>query len=168
MKIIGIDPGASGAIVAILPDHSLEWYQFKDTKSFSTSCPLLKEFIEELHFSDRIYLEHVHSRPGQGAISVFSFGRNLGVIEGMLKQEGLFYTLVSPQRWINDLGLQNVVGKEAFKNADAKKSARKKAYVEHAKKLFPKYKNQITADLADAILIAEYGYRLSLKEEYDV
>lgn len=165
MKIVGIDPGASGAIVAILPGHSLEWYQFKYTESFSTSCPLLREFIEGLHFTDKIFLEKVHSMPGQGAVSVFSFGRNLGVIEGMLKQAGMYYSLVTPQDWQQTLGLANITGKESFKNAAAKKTARKKAYQVHAKKLFPKYANLITLDLADAILIAEYGYRKELQKE---
>ncbi len=167
MIIFGIDPGQTGALVAILPDHSLEWIRFKNTENFSNSCIMLRLFIERFAPSKpEIYLEHVHSRPSQGAQSIFTFGRVAGFIEGMLAQEGLYsHTLVEPSTWQQKLGLLNVVGKETFKNADAKKRARKKAYMEHAKKLFPKYRDQITLDLADAILIAEYGYRKELQKE---
>jgi crossover junction endodeoxyribonuclease RuvC len=166
--IIGIDPGASGAIVAIYADHSLAWAKFKNTNNFTTSCFEIRQFIKDnTKYQTETYLEKVHSMPGQGVTSVFSFGRSVGIIEGMLKQENVSYNLILPQVWQQELGLANITGKETFKNAAAKKAARKQAYLETAKKLFPNYKNQITLDLADAILIAEYGYRQSLKE-YEV
>jgi crossover junction endodeoxyribonuclease RuvC len=168
MIYVGVDPGNSGAIVRINEDHGLEWFRFSDTESFSTSCVLLREFIERIPPDSTIYVEKVHSMPGQGVVSVFSFGNALGHICGMLKQEGLRYKTVQPQEWQAKLGLTNATGKETFKNAAAKKSARKKIYQEFAKKLFPKYKNNISLDLADAVLIAEYAYRQSMKEEYDV
>lgn len=168
MIIVGIDPGATGAIVSINNSHDLEWYRFKDTDGFSISCILLKEFIENIQRDTNIiYLEKVHSMPGEGVTSVFTFGRSVGVIEGMLKQESLKYHNVLPQDWQRELGLVGIAGKNTFKNAAAKKTFRKKAYLEYAKKLFPKYANQITIDLADAILIAEFGYRKELKN-YDV
>lgn len=168
MIITGIDPGACGAIVSILPDHSLEWVRFRDTDQFNKSCYQLKEFFERLHTDGAIYLEKVHSMPGQGVSSVFTFGRMVGVVEGMMKQEGLQYNLVQPQEWQRHLRLETIVGKATFKNAAAKKLARKKAYLEVAKKLFPKYAKDITLDIADAILIAEYGYRKAMENEYDV
>lgn len=168
MIITGIDPGACGAIVSILEDHSLEWVRFRDFDQFNLSCFQLQEFFERLTNDGTIYLEKVHSMPGQGVSSVFTFGRMVGVVEGMMKQERLRYSLVSPQEWQNYLGLGNITGKSTFKNAAAKKLARKKAYLEIAKKLFPKYAKDITLDIADAILIAEYGYRKQKELEYDV
>lgn len=170
MIITGIDPGCTGAIVNILPDHSLEWVRFKDTESFTKSCWQIRGFLQRLDPQEtEIYIEKVHSRGGQGAKSIFTFGNVFGQIQGMLKQEGLFpFNLVTPQDWQETLGLTNITGKATFKNEAAKKSERKKLYLEHAKKLFPKYKDQITLDLADAILIAEYGYRIQMRKEYDV
>lgn len=171
MIITGIDPGACGAIVSILPDHSLEWVRFRDTDQFNKSCYQVKEFLERISLlatDGQVYLEKVHSMPGQGVSSVFTFGRMAGIIEGMMKQEGLQYNLVQPQEWQRFLKLENIVGKTTFKNAAAKKLARKKAYLEVAKKLFPKYAKDITLDIADAVLIAEYGYRKAVENEYDV
>lgn len=169
MIYVGIDPGNNGAIVRINEDHSLEWFRFSDTERFDTQCQLLREFIERIALvPNKIVIEEVHSMPGDGGVSIFSFGNARGHIHGMLKQEGLRFTKVQPQAWQKALGLVGITGKTTFKNAAAKKSARKKAYQEHAKKLFPKYAKNMSLDLADATLIAEYSYRKAMEEEYDV
>jgi hypothetical protein len=162
--IVGIDPGAEGAIVAITPSKGLLWQKFKDTKGFEYPNNLA-EFIDKLTLKDIIYIEKVGSRPNQSSIATFSFGRNLGIVEGMLKQRRLIYHTVLPQEWQHALGLYNITGKATFKNDSVKKAARKKAYVEHAKKLYPSYAKYITADLGDDILIAEYAYLQELKKE---
>ena len=84
--------------------------------------------------------------PGQGVTSVFSFGRSLGAIEGVLSALGIPYSLVHSTRWKKAAGL---TGKD-------KDAARAKVIREH-----PEIADQLTrkkdVGRADAILLAEYG-----------
>lgn len=106
-RIIGIDPGISGAMVAINPTTS-EYVGY-------TSMPVLlasgKKTIDALTVSKWLatctrdgmevvaVLENVHAMPGQGVTSMFSFGRSFGAIEGVLGALAIPYVHVSPQKW---------------------------------------------------------------------
>jgi hypothetical protein len=50
-------------------------------------------------------IENVHAMPKQGVSSSFSFGRALGVAEGVLAGNGLSLRYVSPAKWKKALGL---------------------------------------------------------------
>ncbi|MEK7138106.1 MAG: hypothetical protein AAB787_01215 [Patescibacteria group bacterium] len=98
MIIIGIDPGKNGAAVAydgclkIVVRHCL--FRKESFNDF-----LLKIIAMEKEI--KIVIEQVGSRPGQNAKSTFTFGREIGKIEGIieanLKQEEIVY--VWPQTW---------------------------------------------------------------------
>jgi crossover junction endodeoxyribonuclease RuvC len=47
--------------------------------------------------------ERVHAMPGQGTVSMFSFGRSAGVVEGVLVAMGLSTWAVEPARWKRDM-----------------------------------------------------------------
>lgn len=47
----------------------------------------------------KAFLENVGVRPGEGAVGAFSFGRNLGQIEGVLAALQIPTTLVHPATW---------------------------------------------------------------------
>lgn len=148
--IIGIDPGCSGALVAIdaagkIVDHICMPTVKVGTKSRVNGAHVasfLRHYAEGAH----AYLEQVGAMPGQGVSSMFTFGHAAGVVEGLLQGIGIPYTLVTPQAWKKRAGL---IGQD-------KDAARSRAI-----QLYPglrvldlKGKGQA---VADAILIARFG-----------
>ena len=116
MKFIGIDPGVSGAI-AVINGTVTELFSWEtadiptikvwkrnevdpegllELLSLHTHCPDLM-----IDFGAQVSLERVHSMPGQGVASTFSFGKATGTIIGCLAGVGLWErtTLVTPQVW---------------------------------------------------------------------
>lgn len=95
-------------------------------------------------------VEKVSAMPGQGVVSMFNFGHNLGVIEGLLRGYGIPYQLVPPQTWKKEFSL----------SSDKAKS------IEVCQKLFPNVSLLATErsrkpndGIAEALLMAEYARR---------
>lgn len=159
MRIIGIDPGASGAL-AIRSDKGVQVFRFNNTANFTKN----DEWIYELgNDFDAAYIEDVHSFTGQGVKSIFSFGKNLGHAEMILKMSRIPWETVTPQLWQKTLSLTG-----PYDN-------RKQMHVKRALELCPDYakwvdefppksRNKQALDTADAILIAEYGYRKEMQK----
>ncbi|MFM2150283.1 MAG: crossover junction endodeoxyribonuclease RuvC [Pseudomonadota bacterium] len=108
--LVGIDPGASGA-VAWLSDngHLIEARDLPVTKVGSRTQLMPAVLAGWLMQLDRrpihAFLERVATRPGEGAVGAFSFGRGYGQIEGVLAALGIPVTLVTPQSWKRSLGV---------------------------------------------------------------
>ena len=102
------------------------------------------------HF--RATIEKVHAMPGQGVTSMFSFGRSLGIIEGIVVAHGIPRAYAAPRTWQATM----LAGKP--KGKDSKHSAALAAV-----ELWPELSKlmQVKANwgIADAALIAEYGRR---------
>lgn len=134
---IGIDPGKTGA-VAILDDKGkyFDVLDFDDPRLLET----LTELSPVLNFA---FLEKVHSMPGQGVVSTFSFGENFGWWQGVLGAIGVPYVFVRPQDWMKRFSLQ-------------KSSPSDKPGLEVARKLFPEAPLSLKKhhNRADALLIA--------------
>lgn len=97
IRYIGIDPGATGG-VAVLDPHG----RILDLRRFDDLCPVavLLEVFSGLDGKAAVTaLELVHAAPGQGVVSMFSFGVSYGKIQGFLATLGLPYFTVSPQTW---------------------------------------------------------------------
>ena len=151
---IGIDPGCSGALVALTADgtvlDSMPMPTFKNGKSSRVNGAALGAFLRKLTKYDiggtHAYLEAVHAMPKQGVSSVFTFGHAAGVVEGMLQGIGIAYTLVPPQTWKKRAGL---IGTD-------KDAARSRAI-----QLWPMWRDLDAKGkgqaLADAALIARFG-----------
>jgi len=84
--VLGIDPGAHGAI-AIL-DETGQLLELEDMPAtveaggrISTNAPLLAGILARSH-ADVVYCEFVAARPTDAKVAAFSFGRAKGVIEG--------------------------------------------------------------------------------------
>jgi hypothetical protein len=152
MRIIGIDPGKTGALVTIRKDRSLEILAFKKTEELTKQ---VLSITQELGWADTIYLENVHSFPGQGVSATFTFGVNVGRIQGLIISQNQTWESITPMLWQKTLGLTGPYPTKVL---------RKQAHVKKAKELFPDYKDIITLDTADAILIAEYGYRKEMQK----
>lgn len=101
-NFIGIDPGASGALVAIDKDLKIVDYLIMplkmDGQKSIVDASKVADFIEQ-HEPEFVALERVGARPGQGVVSMFSFGRNFGALEAIINAMQLPLHLISPQRW---------------------------------------------------------------------
>lgn len=153
MIIVGIDPGASGAIVLLEDDQPIEWMEMPTMKVGSTTrvnAAALSDFIYQCdkHDSKQLiaYVELVHSMPKQGVTSSFNFGHSCGVVEGVLGAFNIPIQLVTPQKWKKNAGL---IGMD-------KDASRTKAI-----QLWPSWRDLDKKGkgqaLADAALIARYG-----------
>lgn len=144
---IGIDPGKTGAIAVMDDDGILCLEQFNVDKYVD----VLSYVVQSTSAKDiKVCLEKVGAMPGQGVVSMFNFGHNLGVIEGILSALRIPYQLVPPQTWKKEFSL----------TGDKAKS------VEVCKKLFPWVDLRATDrsrkpsdGLAEALLMAEYARR---------
>lgn len=139
MTILGIDPGMTGAIAMVQPMVDV-WDMPATAQDLAT---LLRTFDPA---TTRVYLENVHSMPGQGVSSTFRFGVGFGQIQGVLATLGFPYILVEPSKWKTAMGLR---GKE---------KAESRAL---AQRLFPTASLSRVRDhgRAEALLIAEFGRR---------
>lgn len=109
MNILGIDPGAGGAIVSYngteLLVHDMPTFQIKKGKSLRTRIDtrgLLKIFREEK--PDHVFIEQVSAQPGNGAASAFSFGWACCAIEACLIALDIPHTYVTSMKWKKIMG----------------------------------------------------------------
>jgi crossover junction endodeoxyribonuclease RuvC len=151
---IGIDPGLSGAIAAILPDSTIE---FHDMPVLTVKGRQILNYAGLAHIVRRYSgdgdcmatIELVGAMPGQGVSSMFKFGQCYGAALATLASLQIPYQCITPPVWKRSYRL---VGCE-------KDEARARAL-----ELFP----QCVGDLklkkhhgrADALLLAEYGRRM--------
>lgn len=155
MIIIGIDPGCSGAVVALDDkgqhlDH-LDMPTIKVGTKSRVNGAAVAAFLRglmEAHPTKPLhcYLEQVGAMPGQGVSSMFTFGHAAGLVEGVIAGAGLPITLVTPQAWKKHAGL---IGSD-------KDAARSRAIQLYPGARFLDAKAKGRA-LADAMLIARYG-----------
>lgn len=156
MVILGIDPGASGALVFLdtntqrLTAHDMPVVEVKRGTGIKrhVSAQLVAELFAELQ-PDAAYLEQVGAMPGQGVSSMFAFGRAAGVVEGVVAALGVPLTLITPQTWQKAMAVRG--GKDGSRM--------------RAAELFPRqadlFKRVKDDGRADAALIAAYGAKSS-------
>jgi crossover junction endodeoxyribonuclease RuvC len=148
MRIVGIDPGASGAIVLLLDGEPIEWTEMPVMKVGSATRvnPAALADILGTYEPTSVLIEQVGAMPGQGVTSMFNFGHSCGTVMGVLGAMGIPYTLVTPQAWKKAAGL---IGTD-------KDAARARAI-----QLWPKWRDLDKKGkgqaLADAALIARYA-----------
>lgn len=111
--IIGIDPGASGA-VAILEAATGRLIEVWDMPSVlvqsgkSAKNRVSPEMLaaELRPWADAVaYVEQVGAMPGQGVSSMFAFGESLGIVRGALAGLAVPCHLVPPARWKKAMGV---------------------------------------------------------------
>lgn len=145
MRFIGIDPGKSGAIVALDADGSFgSFVKLKETEHDIWTW-VVKElglgYGKSGHFA---VLEKVGAMPRQGVSSTFKFGQSYGFCRGLLVASRIRFETVTPAKWQGSLGCRTKGDKNVTKAA--------------AQRLFPNVK--MTHSIADAVLLAEYARRL--------
>lgn len=105
--IMGIDPGASGAVSFYFPEAP-ELITVEDTPVVdgSTDYTTLARRIGEMA-PDVAFVEHVGSMPGQGVASTFKFGASFGIALGIIAALKIPLHLVRPQKWKKHFGLSS-------------------------------------------------------------
>lgn len=109
---IGIDPGAKGAICVLSEDDEVLLYDYS-VSGIDGYAQMLTE-LSTLYNIKHILLESVHSMPGQGVKSMFSFGQRFGELQGMLIALQLGFTLVPPKEWQKLCGIKDTTSKSGI------------------------------------------------------
>lgn len=92
---LGVDPGKKGAI-AIVTTDSVEALDYPG--DVALAADILRGWVA-IYDIQSVALERVHSMPGQGVKSTFTFGETFGAWQGILAALEVPYALVSPQQW---------------------------------------------------------------------
>ena len=91
MKIVGIDPGLSGAIAILENNKVLNIFEIpvmsegKKNKRQLNSALLVNLLKANINKEEEVavVVEQVNAMPGQGVTSMFNFGQTFGAIKGM-------------------------------------------------------------------------------------
>jgi crossover junction endodeoxyribonuclease RuvC len=161
MRIIGIDPGLSGAIAILEDDKIKEIFDMpvmaegKKNKRQLNNALLVKLIKDNIkNYEDTvIVVEKVNAMPGQGVTSMFNFGQTFGAIKGISAALGLPIFFVRPAKW-----------KKHFELINSSKDASRTKAIE----MFPSISEQLSkkkdVNKSDAILIGRYYSETSFKE----
>ena len=162
MKIIGIDPGLSGAIAILENNKVLNIFEMpvmsegKKNKRQLNSAQLTKLLKDNISKNDEIsvVVEQVNAMPGQGVTSMFNFGQTFGAIKGICAALGLPIFFVRPSMWKKHFELIN----------SSKDSSRTKA-IEMYPALSDHLAKKKDVNKSDAILIARFYSETRLNED---
>ena len=162
MKIIGIDPGLSGAIAILEKNKVLNIFEIpvmsegKKNKRQLNSAQLVKLLKDNIIKNEEVsvVVEQVNAMPGQGVTSMFNFGQTFGAIKGVCAALGLAIFFVRPSKWKKHFELIN----------SSKDSSRTKAI-----EMYPSLSNDLArkkdVNKSDAILIARFYSETRLNED---
>lgn len=176
MKVrIGIDIGSEGAYAVFL-DSTLKTYgkipytteEQNVAELLNHICDVVPKDSHDIH----VVIEDLHSIHKSSAKSNFEFGKNNGLIIGMLQVIGFPYTKIGPKKWQKEMwqGIRPVeipVKGELDKEGNQKYKVDTKATsLIAAQRLYPGYTFLATErsrvphnGIVDAVLIGAYGTR---------
>lgn len=161
--VIGIDPGVSGAVALYDAKHG-KALEVIDTPVMALNAKTkvvngtamagaIRQWHEKYVGMGKVFdpflfycqIESVASRPGQGVRSMFTFGRAMGSIEGVIQTLAIPYGYVSSPAW-----------KRHFKLGKDKEVSRARAIA-----LFPNMAGELSrkkdSGRAEALLIARHA-----------
>ena len=162
MKIIGIDPGLSGAIAILENNKVLNIFDIpvmsegKKNKRQLNSALLVNLLKENINPNEEVsvVVEQVNAMPGQGVTSMFNFGQSFGILKGICSAMQLPMFFVRPAKW-----------KKYFNLINSEKDASRTKAIE----VFPYISSELSrkkdSNKADAILIASFYYETYKLEE---
>ena len=154
MRLLGVDPGVSGAIACYDTDLlALAIRDIPTAKSRQNRSVILEsELARRIHAlaPDQAVVELVHALPKQGVSSTFSFGVSFGVLRGVLAAFEIPVSFLTPQEWRR---LTRVPGRGGDKGTSRTRACE---LFPHSAHLFSRVKDH---GRADAALIA-YAFTL--------
>jgi crossover junction endodeoxyribonuclease RuvC len=150
--ILGIDPGLRGALALLdLDKGTLEVEDVPTIEAGTGSKRVLDEYKlawwvdNKAKSISEALIERVSAMPGQGVVSMFSFGTTYGLLRGIVAANFIPTRLVTPNAWKSSLSVPA-----------AKDGARARA-----SQLFPRYAplwaRAKDDGRAEAAMIAYYG-----------
>ena len=163
MKIIGIDPGLTGAI-AILEDKKVinlldmpvmaEGKKNKRQLNSAQLVNIIKENTLKKEEEIVVVVEQVNAMPGPGVTSMFNFGQTFGAIKGVCAALELPIYFVRPSKW-----------KKYFELINSSKDSSRTKTIE----MYPALSNQLSkkkdVNKSDAILIARYYFETRIRDK---
>ncbi len=151
MIFLGIDPGASGGLAAVLPDGEVRFAWMPKTEHG------VWDWVSGLAVDGRAagrltraVIEQVQGfigGAGNTGSSMFSFGQSYGGLRMALIGAGIPFRTVAPQTWMRRLGI-------SFRRKSEGKTEWKNRLKRHAELLFPQLR--VTLATSDALLLAHY------------
>jgi hypothetical protein len=148
--IIAIDPGLKGGVAVAYNDAPCYIAPLGRTPK-----EILETFIEiglpkQLDYKVKVLIEDVHSMPGMRSQSMFTFGRNLGHIEGVLSTLGFTELIrIPPKEWQLFFDMK--------KHKGEKQNLWKQRLLKKSISLAPElWRKNINLTTADAFLILYY------------
>jgi len=162
MKIIGIDPGLSGAIAILENNKVLNIFDIpvmsegKKNKRQLNSALLVNLIKENINKDEEVavVVEQVNAMPGQGVTSMFNFGQTFGALKGICAALELPIFFVRPSKW-----------KKYFELINSSKDASRTKAIEMYPKLSSQLSKKKDVNKSDAILIARFYSDTRLIEE---
>ena len=153
MKIIGIDPGLSGAIAIFENKKVTNIYEMpvmsegKKNKRQINSAQLVKILRDNIQANDEVsvVVEQVNAMPGQGVTSMFNFGQSFGAIKGVCAALNLPIFFARPSKW-----------KKHFELINSSKDSSRTKVIEMYPSLSSHLSKKKDANKSDAILIARF------------
>jgi hypothetical protein len=176
-SFLGIDPGQSGGFALLSPDDIVQLFPMPATE-FEVAVLVKRLKNAGVAFC---LLERVHAIPaeietdaftgekkikGPSSVSMFTFGRNFGLLHGLLLAHEIPFEEIDPKAWQKALGIPPRVRrpKKATlgKHYDAPETVSqwKNRLLSHASNLFPKA--EVRRETSDALLIAEVARRIRI------
>jgi crossover junction endodeoxyribonuclease RuvC len=161
---VGIDPGLSGAIAIYRPDEAPMLFDMPTCARLSgkgaqldlahlTAILAGDERMWDSRNPPTVFLEQVGAMPGQGVTSMFSFGRSVGQVEGILGALQMPVRYLSPRSWKKTLGL---IGKD--------KDAARTLAIQRFPLAAGDLKRKKDCGRADALLMAYVGWSMLTAE----
>ena len=153
MKIIGIDPGLSGAIAVLENNKVIKIFDIpvmsegKKNKRQLNSALLVNLLKENIQKDEdvTVVVEQVNAMPGQGVTSMFNFGQTFGALKGICAALELPIFFVRPSKW-----------KKHFELINSSKDASRTKAIEMYPKLSSQLSKKKDVNKSDAILIAKF------------
>jgi len=161
MKIIGIDPGLSGAIAVMHDKKVINMYDMpvmaegKKNKRQLNSSQLVNIIKENINEDEEtiVVVEQVNAMPGQGVTSMFNFGQTFGAIKGVCAALKLPIFFVRPSKW-----------KKHFELINSSKDASRTKVIEMYPTLSGQLSKKRDVNKSDAVLIAKFYFETKLKD----
>ena len=161
MKVVGIDPGLSGAISILENNKVLSIFDMpvmaegKKNKRQLNSAQLVNIIKENISTKEEVavVVEQVNAMPGQGVTSMFNFGQTFGAIKGVCAALDLPIFFVRPSKW-----------KKHFELINSSKDSSRTKVIEMYPSLSSQLAKKKDVNKSDAILIARFYYETRLKD----
>lgn len=144
MRVIGIDPGITGAI-ALHDAGRLTALQDMPVFDSRVDGAAVATLLREMK-PDCVYIETSHAMPRNGSIASFSLGMNTGIVIGVVQSLSHPLFRITPVRWKMKMGVKRL-------DKNALRGVVREMYPDW-QSCFARVKDH---NRAEAVLISRYG-----------